>query len=904
MLSLLIRIILITWLATLLVACGGGSSGKPRTTTDPAPATVPDTTETENPGTSTTPPVTNAPTPTPSTPIETTQRNLFARTVYPLLKANCAICHGDTGDIATLPTRLASSDLAIAYAAVKSANAVVLSDPPRSALVTRLLPGNHFCWTDCTTDAQTMIDAIANWARLAKPEQSPLNANPVAAPDKASTPPGTAVKTGNVLANDSDPDNEALSVVNFDARSINNASVQYNNDGTFTYSPAGDFNGQDSFTYTISDPAGGTAVGTVTVTVVSQPLAVTDTFSSYVDHGIITGSVLKNDFDSANSELSISAFDQRSAHGGTVATGPSAGQFIYSPASGFSGRDQFSYTVTNSSGASATADVFIGVTPRIERDADRFLTFLNRSAAQFQESDITARAYYAAVDPGRERTNLADWRRVTGFDNGGGADAEAIYVNNADLGFSRRMFVRSNNATGQVASYVENYPTLNDAVNQTNLIATVAMEYTTEAGQTPAPNAHWLTTFYVFGPDGTRELGADLDGRGFKFVPGLCNICHGGEPQPLLADGSYPKGGDTGAGFLSWDLDTYLYANAPSLSRTAQESQFKIFNSTVLKTRPSAAQRELIEGWYGGAGLPNAQFDGTFIPNGWRAPQTAVDASDLYLKVVAPSCRACHVMRGRTEQSDLDFASYAKFLSFSERTQQLVFDQGTMPLALRTYERFWSDQAAVDLLAQHLPDFTRGLSDGSRLVPGRPLADVGPSYETSLGPVNLIGNGSVFTGGFQAFVWDLISRPVNSHATVNQPNRARTAFLADVPGNYIVHLTVNDGISGTPSSAPAELLITATGALQPVSFTRDVAPLFAPCARCHNGTVVVDLATSNTLYDNIIPFVDHAIPWTSKIVTKPAGSHHAGGTIRGFETPRGPNYMTLLRWISGGAAND
>lgn len=899
--SISVRIVLLAWAAASLVACGGGSSGNPRATPDPAPVTRPGTTERDNSGK---PPVNNTPTPAPSTSVDAAQRDLFAQTVYPLLKANCAICHGDTGDIATSPTRLASSNLTTAYSAVKAANGVTLSDPQGSILVTRLLPDNHFCWTDCAADAQAMADAISTWARLAKPEQTPLNANPVAVADNATTPPGAAVITGNVLANDTDPDNETLTVVSFDSRSANNASVQYNNDGTFTYRPASEFIGQDSFTYTISDPLGGTAIGSVTVTVVSSPLAIADSFSSYVDHGIITDSVLNNDFDPANTELSISAFDQRSARGGTVAAGPAPGQFTYSPAAGFSGRDRFSYTVINAGGASTTADVFIGVTPRIERDPDRFLTFLNRGAAQFQESDVTARAYYATVDPERARTNLADWRRVTGFASGGEADAEAIYVNNADLGFSRRMFVRSNSSTGQVASYVENYPTLNDAVNQTNLIATVAMEYTTEAGQTPAPNAHWLTTFYVFGPDGTRELGADLDGRGFKFVPGLCNICHGGEPQPLLADGSYPKGGDTGAGFLSWDLDTYLYSNTPSLSRAAQESQFKIFNSTVLKTRPTAAQRELIEGWYGGAGLPNAEFDGTFIPTGWRSPQAATGVSDLYLNVVAPSCRACHVMRGRTEQSDLDFATYAKFLSFSERTQQLVFDQGTMPLALRTYERFWNDQAAVDLLAQHLPNFTRGLSDGSLLVPGRPLAEAGPSYETSLGQVNLAGSGSVFTGGPQAFVWELISHPINSNAAVNQPNRARTTFLADVPGNYIVHLTVNDGIKGTPSSAPAELLITATEALQPVSFSRDVAPLFVPCARCHNGPGLMDLATPNTLYDNIIPFIDQDIPWKSKIVTKPSGSHHAGGTISGFETTRGPNYMTLLRWIGAGAAND
>jgi hypothetical protein len=48
-------------------------------------------------------------------------------------------------------------------------------------------------------------------------------------------------------------------------------SVTLAADGTFTYTPAAGFSGSDTFTYTVSDPTGRTATGTVTITVIPLP---------------------------------------------------------------------------------------------------------------------------------------------------------------------------------------------------------------------------------------------------------------------------------------------------------------------------------------------------------------------------------------------------------------------------------------------------------------------------------------------------------------------------------------------------------------------------------------------------------------------------------------------------------
>ncbi|GJD94845.1 Ig-like domain-containing protein [Methylobacterium iners] len=89
------------------------------------------------------------------------------------------------------------------------------------------------------------------------------NPAPDAAADTAATSEDGSV-TVVVLANDLDPDGDALTVSSAFA---GNGSVAINANGTLTYTPSPNFNGTDTITYTISDGNGGTATASVTVTV-------------------------------------------------------------------------------------------------------------------------------------------------------------------------------------------------------------------------------------------------------------------------------------------------------------------------------------------------------------------------------------------------------------------------------------------------------------------------------------------------------------------------------------------------------------------------------------------------------------------------------------------------------------
>ena len=117
------------------------------------------------------PPVSKTPGATKTFPPDVNQTN-FATTVWPVLTANCAGCHVDTAPSAQSPF-FADSDVDAAYAAAQSR--INLNDPGFSRLVLRLRDEFHNCWTDCSSDAATMENAIATLA-------SGISVNQVQAP--------------------------------------------------------------------------------------------------------------------------------------------------------------------------------------------------------------------------------------------------------------------------------------------------------------------------------------------------------------------------------------------------------------------------------------------------------------------------------------------------------------------------------------------------------------------------------------------------------------------------------------------------------------------------------------------------------------------------------------------------
>jgi VCBS repeat-containing protein len=182
------------------------------------------------------------------------------------------------------------------------------------------------------------------------------NTAPVTVPNTAITDEDTPV-TIDVLANDSDPDGDPLTVTEATAE---NGTVTINPDGTITYTPDPDFNGTDTITYIADDGNGGTTPGTVTVTinpVNDAPVAANDSTVTDLDTAIDIN-VLGNDFDVDGDTLTVTAATPGT--NGTTTVNPD-GTITYTPEPGFVGLDTFEYTVDDGNGGTDTATVTVSV---------------------------------------------------------------------------------------------------------------------------------------------------------------------------------------------------------------------------------------------------------------------------------------------------------------------------------------------------------------------------------------------------------------------------------------------------------------------------------------------------------------------------------------------------------------
>ncbi|MCC3635911.1 MAG: tandem-95 repeat protein, partial [Microcoleus sp. PH2017_37_MFU_D_B] len=164
-----------------------------------------------------------------------------------------------------------------------------------------------------------------------------------------------------VLGNDSDLDGDILT-----AKVLSNpinGKVNFNTDGSFSYTPNAGFAGPDSFTYSVSDGVSPSPAVFVNLNVTNQPPAgQTDNYSTSLDTALnvsaIAG-VLGNDSDLDGDPLTA-----------TLSTGPKNGKvdfkadgsFSYTPNPGFAGTDIFSYSISDGILASPAISVNINVT--------------------------------------------------------------------------------------------------------------------------------------------------------------------------------------------------------------------------------------------------------------------------------------------------------------------------------------------------------------------------------------------------------------------------------------------------------------------------------------------------------------------------------------------------------------
>ncbi len=201
--------------------------------------------------------------------------------------------------------------------------------------------------------------------------------NPVAVDDDETVAEDSGANTFDVLANDTDADGGTKQIVAVTQGA--HGSVAITNGGAdLTYTPAADYCGPDTFTYTVN--GGSTADVDVDVDCADDnPTAVNDSRTVAEDSGATPMNVLPNDLNADGGPITING-TTNPAHGTINVTGGGS-NITYQPASDYCGPDSFTYELNGGS----TATVSVTVTC-----ADDNPTAVNDSRTVNEDSGATA----------------------------------------------------------------------------------------------------------------------------------------------------------------------------------------------------------------------------------------------------------------------------------------------------------------------------------------------------------------------------------------------------------------------------------------------------------------------------------------------------------------------------------
>ncbi|EKO3819499.1 tandem-95 repeat protein, partial [Vibrio harveyi] len=226
---------------------------------------------------------------------------------------------------------------------------------------------------------------------------NPVNDAPVAVNDTVSTDEDTAV-TIDVLANDSDPENDTLTITAASVPAEQGTVTIV--DGKLVFTPAENFNGDATISYTISDgQLTDDATVAVTVNPVNDaPVAVNDTVATDEDTAV-TIDVLANDSDPENDTLTITAASVP-AEQGTVTIVD--GKLVFTPAENFNGDATISYTISD---GQLTDDVTVAVTVNPVNDAP---VAVNDTVATDEDTAVTIDVLANDSDPENDQLTITN----------------------------------------------------------------------------------------------------------------------------------------------------------------------------------------------------------------------------------------------------------------------------------------------------------------------------------------------------------------------------------------------------------------------------------------------------------------------------------------------------------------
>ena len=636
---------------------------------------------------------------------------------------------------------------------------------------------------------------------------------------------------------------------------------------------------------------------------------------------------------------------------------------------------------------------------------------------EYQASSIDSRsfsdAYYATVDPMDMRKTLDGWKQANNFlSTESAAVANAVFRDAKDLGYGRDMYAWEHDCG--IAIFEDNYlvqieegdastygPLNLDAAIERDrryLAGSNAVEFGPPGGAISGlceDRSKWVVSYYTFAPpDGSldedgqtcsageqcRRKEVNFDGRGTKFMPGVCVICHGGTLRPP-AEGEVDFFGGTDLDFASAATHVSIkstslnvlnpgsleFSEQPGFNFDVQRDNIAAINSLVRKVFTAQESRidgtadtdnwsptfasELVDGLMA---VP-VQANSNFVPAGWSEGSGApAGAEALFKGVVEPYCVGCHAVRGNRlaearGANAVNFSTYEKFIAYADTMTDYVFRQGSMPLSLISFSKFWADPDAPLLLANaiDLADAYRSSPGGAPQQPGRPVPKPGsdrvvffpvlPENGERRRAIELDGTSSNYS---TEFAWRVVTSPGGE--VLANDGSAVAQLTVTQPGRYQLGLTTSNSEFGASEEAFAniefttdmlddrETVLVQGGDLQE-SVTIERLFETASCVGCHaktnaaadGGFPGLSMYFNQESYSDPADFhravlarVDLANPRQSRLLMKPLS-----GALRHVGSSGGPllrdepcsdtdqtcssedyeRYQLLLGWISAGA---
>lgn len=279
-------------------------------------------------------------------------------------------------------------------------------------------------------------------------------------------------------------------------------TVTINSDGSFTYSPTTGYSGSDSFSFHVNDGTVNSPDALVSVTVASAPnhapvataTSISVTFNTKYN-GTLSGT------DADGDSLTFLAGSTAAAHGTVVIN--TDGTFSYTPTTGYSGSDSFSFKVNDGTVNSANATVSVTVATGVN----------HAPVADPQSISVAFNTQYSGMLSGTD----ADGNNLT-FLAGNTAAAHGTVVINSNGSFTYKP------TTGYSGSDAFSFKVNDGTVNSAN--ATVSVTVAAAVNHAPVATPQDITVTFNTLYSG-KLTGTDADGNSLTFAAGSTAAAHG-----------------------------------------------------------------------------------------------------------------------------------------------------------------------------------------------------------------------------------------------------------------------------------------------------------------------------------------------------------------------------------------